>query len=107
MGWRDPQAHGGMCLFSRGHWIQRSHSASRHFLSIVASDPTALTKHTRFLELRWPTLTTLALCTLLPGCPFNDDYFIWGSSAGAGQLLGAAGAYELSAGGALGAATGG
>jgi len=75
--------------------------------TIVASDHTALTKYTRFLELRWPTLATLALCTLLPGCPLNDDYFIWGSSAGAGQLLGAGGAYELSAGGALSVATGG
>ncbi|HEY0464887.1 MAG TPA: hypothetical protein VGC79_11785, partial [Polyangiaceae bacterium] len=66
-----------------------------------------MTQYTRFLELRWRTLATLAVCALLPGCPFTDDYFITDSSAGAGQTLGTAGSSEISgAGGVLMAAGG-
>lgn len=96
-----------MFFFARGGWIPTK-PLLRQGARTLESDDTALNKYTHFLKLRWPTLATLALCALLPGCPFTDDYFIAGagSAAGAGQLLGAAGVSELSAGGAFPAAGG-
>jgi len=55
-----------------------------------------LINSTRPFELRWSTWATLALCTLLPGCPLTDNYFIQGASAGAGQLVTSGGGSELS-----------
>jgi len=59
-----------------------------------------LTHSTQRIELRWPTLATLALCTLLPGCPMTDNYFIDRSSAGAAQMMTNGGASELNTSGA-------
>jgi hypothetical protein len=55
-----------------------------------------LTKHTSFIEFRWPLLATVALCALLPGCPMTDNYFIDLPSGGAAQLVTNGGSSEIS-----------
>lgn len=99
LGASGPTTDRGMLFFARGRWIP-----TRPLLgvsaSLGASDDTSVTQYTQFIKLRWPTLATLALCTLLPGCPLTDNYFTQSSYAGSGPVAPSAGSSGLSAAGA-------